>query len=582
MQSRFSFPRLNLSTPATGAVLGVITGIVDSIIHESWVHFQSAPLEPLLIVFTWVVVCCTAGVVFSSQRLGKLRWVPLTFAGPGLLLLSRGATAFKEMTGWSSPRILMAWFVATLLISIPLSLIPLRKTIHAPACIAATLFGIGLWIFMAADIRLLDWISPGAQEVQNTRNVLLVFLDTHRADDALGSPPAMPHLASFAAKAVTFTSAWAPASWTVPSHFAVFTGANWWRVPSDPQHGFEYDKPRLAEKFKSHGYYTGAIFANPLLSAEAGFAKGFDEFTTSRESGVCHSGLGDLLFRVFLNDGPRMPLCGWFKASEVTARAQRFIGRAHRPYMLAVNYLDTHDPYYVPAECRPAGFQIVRRPDREALIMAAPGNPQPSASVVSRYHAQYRLAMTCVDRSLGSLLQTAAQDPNTVIAVVGDHGEEFLEHGHGGHGLDVYREAIQVPLLLRVPGITAQRVTAPVSTSDLYLSLLRAANITRNDLPLPLLDPHQRRPVVSMYDFGAPSDPTWTVRGVSVVSGDYHLIFWPGGREVLFNDRLDPAEAAPIVPLAMPTVADPLRQIAIRAARDKRRAMTFSAVGYMR
>ena len=574
---------VRLSVPAAGAVLGAFIAIADLFIHESWSHFRAAPFEPLGILFTWVIACCTAGLVFSSPRLGRLRWIALAFAGPGILLLSRGATPFKQLTGWPSSRVLAAWLVATLLLSIPLSFIPLAKTRHALAYCVAMVLGIGIAVYAAADVRPADWIAPEAQARPGARNVVLIFLDTVRADDSLGStPPNMPNLARFAGNATAFSSAWAPASWTVPSHFAVLTGANWWRVPYDQRSGFLYDGPRLAGQFHSRGYDTAAIFANPLLSAEMGFSKGFAEFTTSRNSGVCHSGVGELMYRILLNDGPRMPLCGWFTASEVTARARRYIRRAHRPYFLAVNYLDAHDPYYVPPECRGPGYQLVRRADREAVLTASPGEVLPS-SLVNRAHAQYRAAMRCMDRSLGALLDTAASDPDTVIAVVGDHGEEFLDHGRGSHGFAVYRESTQVPLVLRVPGMAPQRVTAPVSTTDLNSSLLRAAGLIRAEAPLALLSEKNRRRVVSMVEVVlAPKEQSRLARDYSVVSGDYQFIFWPGVGEALYDYRHDPAEVHPIPPLSMPAVADPMRQLADRVSRDKQRAMQFSAVGYMR
>jgi arylsulfatase A-like enzyme len=564
-----------LSPPEAGAVLGAVIGVIDSFLHERWAHLRNAPLEPLIILLTWTICCCATGIVFSSARLGRLRWFPLAVAGPGVLLLSRGATPFKEMTGWPSSRVLLAWLAATTVIAILLSFIPFTRSRHTLAYSLATLLGIGFLIYVAADVRLADWISSPAAPNATARNVVLIFLDTTRADDALQTaPPAMPHLAAFAATATNFTSAWAPASWTVPSHFAVFTGKNWWRVPVDDAGALSYDGIRLPEQFQSRGYDTAAIFANPLLSTDAGFSKGFDEFTTSQASGVCHSGIGEMLHRVLLNDGPRLPLCSWFTASEVTARAVRFIRRAHRPYMLAVNYLDTHDPYYVPSECRPAGFRRLSRPDRDVFLSATPGK-QPPASIVRHAHSQYRTAMSCADRFLGVLLDAAARDPNTVIAVVGDHGEEFVEHGRSGHGTDVFQELIHVPLVLRLPGVQPHLVTAPVSTTDLYASLLRAGGIVRGEEPLPLLDASRRRAVVSMYETAD--------RGYSVVSGDYQFLLWPEtGREILYDYRHDPAEAHPLDIVAFAAAAEPLRATAVRAARDKQRALQFSAVGYMR
>src|SRR5262249_61481098 len=39
-----------------------------------------------------------------------------------------------------------------------------------------------------------------------------------------------------------------------------------------------------------------------------------------------------------------------------------------------------------------------------------------------------------------------------VIAVVSDHGEGLNDHGESEHGIFLYREALHVPWLLRLPG----------------------------------------------------------------------------------------------------------------------------------
>ena len=570
------------SPPELGVFLGLIVGVIDSIYQTSSAHFRVAPFEPIVIIWTWITVCGATGLIFSSPFLGRFRVIPLAFAGPGLLLLSREATPFKEATGLSTSRVLAVWSVAILALGGLLALIPLEPTRRYRAYIAATLVSAAILGYTAMDVRLSDWWSSEARADSRTeRNVVLIFLDTVRAGDALGSHPAMPHLASFAGRATAFDNAWAPAPWTVPSHFAIFSGKNWWRLTVDPTTGFQSSDPNLAEQFRAHGYETAAILANPLLSREAGFARGFDEFMTSQETGVCRSGIGDLLYRVLPNDGPRMPVCSWFKASEISERALQFVRRAKKPYFLALNYLDAHEPYYVPWECRAPSFQIVPRQQRQAVLLSDPSGSRPDPAIVNRMHAQYRAAINCMDRSLGKLLEELERDPNTVIAIVGDHGEEFLEHGRGGHGLHVYRESLHVPLIIKGANLPVVHVTDPVSTTDLFLSLLRAAKVVRGDAPMPLLDPLQRRKVISAYEWvRAENEPP--ARGFSIVSGGYQFISWPGGRELLYAYQADPAEAAPIPPAERPEIADPMRQVAIRAARDKQRTLAFNAIGYLR
>jgi len=570
--------RLNLrrlSAPGLGAAIGALIGVIDSFINGAW------SLDSIAIVWVWMTVCCACGLIFSAERLGRLRPVMLVLAGPGLLILSRAVIPIKEHTGLPTPIVLLACLVTTLVIAVPLSLVPLAQARHRLGYTIAIVLSVCGIVYAAADVRSADWLSSQNARASTGRNVVLIFLDTLRADEAFDArSPAMPNLAHFAANAMSFDNAWSPAPWTVPSHFAVLTGADWWRVTAS-QSSFQYSGPRLAEEFRAHGYETAAIFANPILRTDPGFRRGFDEFTVSRASGVCRSGIGELVYLSSLVSGPRAPLCEPFTGSEVDARALRFVRRAQQPYFLAINYFDAHDPYYVPPECRTPGFRNVTMAERRTWRRAVTAMQVPDADVIARTHAQYHAAMACLDRSLGALLDTLQQQPNTVIAVVGDHGEEFFEHGRGAHGSNLYREALQVPLILRVPGLAPQRVTDPVSTTDLHLSLLRAAGFARADASLPLLDPAQRREVLSTYELlRTPADPS-PERAFSIVSGDYHFIYWRGGRETLFKYKNDPQEKA-TSPLNLRAVADPMRQSTIRALRDKQRALPFSAIGYMR
>src|SRR4051795_485199 len=134
-----------LSAPGAGAVLGLLCGVIDCLVHETWIHLQSTPFEPFAILFTWVIACGTAGLVFSSAMFGRLRWFVLAVAGPGVLLLSRGATPFKEATGWPSSRVLIVWVLGALITGPRLFFLSFPKTRHALLYCLAMSFGIGLF-----------------------------------------------------------------------------------------------------------------------------------------------------------------------------------------------------------------------------------------------------------------------------------------------------------------------------------------------------------------------------------------------------------------------------------------------------
>jgi len=67
----------------------------------------------------------------------------------------------------------------------------------------------------------------------------------------------------------------------------------------------------------------------------------------------------------------------------------------------------------------------------------------------------------------------------TLLIIVSDHGEEFLDHGGLGHGTSVFGELVRVPLILRDPTqpVSGRRVERLTHHLDLAPTLLRLASI---------------------------------------------------------------------------------------------------------
>ncbi|HUR83698.1 MAG TPA: sulfatase-like hydrolase/transferase, partial [Thermoanaerobaculia bacterium] len=318
----------------------------------------------------------------------------------------------------------------------------------------------------------------------------------------------------------------------------------------------------LGERFRERGYATAAIFGNEKLPRSSRMSTGFEEITVSRESGMCRSGPGFLLSMVTAYGGSPPPLCTRMLAGPVVERARSFVRRGERPYLLALNFMDPHNPYYVPRECRGPELVLATHAEEREVVNATPNAPAKPAAI-ARVRAQYRAALTCMDRTFGALLEEV-DDGNTVIAIVADHGEHFGEHGFGGHGVSLYRELLHVPLLLKVPGAAPTRIHDAVSTADLYETLVRAADPSRARAPLPLLDPRQRRSAVASYAVkGAAS-------GYSITRGDTQLIRYGDGREMLFGPAPDAATLAS------------MRDVLLRAARQQQRRVEFESLGYLR
>jgi arylsulfatase A-like enzyme len=76
--------------------------------------------------------------------------------------------------------------------------------------------------------------------------------------------------------------------------------------------------------------------------------------------------------------------------------------------------------------------------------------------------ALYVQSLQYLDAQIGRLLDyldSSGLSENTMVVVVSDHGEEFLDHGRWGHWeSNLYDEILRVPLIIRLPGDPGGRV----------------------------------------------------------------------------------------------------------------------------
>jgi arylsulfatase A-like enzyme len=154
--------------------------------------------------------------------------------------------------------------------------------------------------------------------------------------------------------------------------------------------------------------------------------------------------------------------------------------------------------------------------------------------------------VACNDHSFGRLLDELGRRglaENTAVIFLSDHGEEFFEHGGWIHGRTLYREVLQVPLVIRYPGQSeARRIAAPAQHVDLLPTLLELAGLA----PQPgvhgtslLRPPPRGRSVAGFLDLDE-----WA--GWSVVDGARHAVRQRAlgytGPAELFDTELDPEE----------------------------------------
>ena len=116
---------------------------------------------------------------------------------------------------------------------------------------------------------------------------------------------------------------------------------------------------------------------------------------------------------------------------------------------------------------------------------------EPSALATQRHLVDlYDAALADLDAALARLpkiLEAAGVSGDTVVAVIGDHGERFFEkasRGGVGHGHFLDRATLRVPLFLRVPGEPPRRTGALARSIDVFPTLAARARL-RSSAPLP-------------------------------------------------------------------------------------------------
>ncbi len=158
--------------------------------------------------------------------------------------------------------------------------------------------------------------------------------------------------------------------------------------------------------------------------------------------------------------------------------------------------------------------------------------------------ALYADGVRHVDHQLGRLrafLHAEQLEPSTALVFVSDHGEMLGEHGAWGHVDQLWRETLQVPLIVKAPGLPPGASYAePFDLMDLH----RLLRVLTGERPPGL---GQEFPYVSStaetprYAFTFP--PEAPQLKLAVRRGSLKLVLETGAEPRLYDLSTDPAEA---------------------------------------
>jgi len=100
--------------------------------------------------------------------------------------------------------------------------------------------------------------------------------------------------------------------------------------------------------------------------------------------------------------------------------------------------------------------------------------PEPGPFPERQEIDRYRNALHYADAAVGQLVQGLRDrglERQTVVVLVGDHGQAFGQHqGNFGHTLRIYEENVWVPLVVSAPGVVPGRMRAPGLASHIDIT----------------------------------------------------------------------------------------------------------------
>ncbi len=253
-----------------------------------------------------------------------------------------------------------------------------------------------------------------------------------------------PKLLQHARRAAVFARAYTPAPSTRQAFRSLFTGAIPGRVAAPPTPGKRWalsipdGQPTVAAHLQAAGYETVALVSDRgAFPRRFGGLQGFreiDETPASYRRRHRHS--------------------AGYVVSRIIGRLARHPALTGPPRFVWTHLMEPHYRYEFGPEL--------------------PGSPHMPE------RRRYRHAIRYVDQQLDRLLDfltTGERGRRTWVFLTADHGEQFGEHGFRRHGHSVYEEEAHVPLLVWGPGVKARRIDAPVTTLDLYSTILQAAGL---------------------------------------------------------------------------------------------------------
>lgn len=423
------------------------------------------------------------------------------------------------------------------------------------------LIGISLWIIL--NIRKNDLGLKGFKNA----NIILIGIDTCRKDhlSCLGYElDTTPYLKAFTKDSVLFSNAISQSPWTLPSFVSIFTstypsvhGARG-KATEDKFYSLRKGVKSGVEILSSSGFKTKAYINGPYLAPGFGLSRGFDDYDYAHGSNS----------KIRRSDATVDQAIHWIKEN------------SDEKFFLFLHFFDPHLNYDPPRKnlqrlMELSDFKYGGELKSPFSQLREVRNNKLSLSDEDWKFIRllYAAEISAVDESCGRLfdyLKSAKLYDNSIVVVLSDHGEEFLDHGGFEHGHTMYDELLNVPLMIKMPSNlrAGEIISLPVRLIDVIPTLLEVISI---DIP----ESFQGRSLLQLIKKGRFKE-TWPAFSEETHWGEELKSVRDGNYKLISNHSFDAFELYNVF-------SDPREKVDLsNSEKEKTRMMRRTVIRWMR
>lgn len=286
-------------------------------------------------------------------------------------------------------------------------------------------------------------------------NIIWLASESLRAD--MLDEKIMPHTWAFAGSASRYTRNYSGGNGTRMGVFSMFMGipGNYWFSFMQARRG-----AAIIDVLQQQGYqtsfYTSALFSYPEFDKTI-FAQVPANQLHTIEKGQT----------------------GWENDRDNVNDLLSFIDKRDlaRPFFTFMFFESPHARYYFPPE------SVIAKPYRDDLNYATLSKEELRKDIVPIKN-RYINSVHSLDMQWGRIFDYLKQHQlldNTVVVLLGDHGEEFMEHGFWGHNSTFVDQQVRTPLVIYTPNmkpLVSNQLTSHMDVVPTLMPLLGVTNLT--------------------------------------------------------------------------------------------------------